>query len=660
MDGDAPQTPEMQVIAGIGSETAFSNVQGGRSEFGSLVLQALTGQSEEQILTGLRKQIGQEQFERFQKEIAESGEVVSTLLDAEDQFFLDYINIQGGTSLIAPPIAPERLSRLVTENNSLEPCISAMVTNIACTGFEIVPKEGAEAELTEDEKTAKKEIEDFFAEVYPRKTFLRVRKELRRDLHETGNSYMVVERSVDGKLGFIRRAPSKSMRIVRLDDPVMTDITMRRGDKVVNVRAMRAERRFAQKIGTRLVYYKEYGSKRDLNKNTGEWAPQGSLPPELRANEVIHDKDIEDVRSPYGLPRWITQLPSVLGSRMAEEHNLAFFQSGGVPPVLIFVSGGSVTEPVKQALNAFMAGKSSDKQRGAAFEIPAAAGDIHKDSAVNIQVERFGADSADSTFENYDERNELRIRRAFRIAGIFLGMADSYNFATAHASYVVTEAQVFKPERDEDDEKYNMTIMREIDESGQWWFQSRPLSVQDVNLTLRSLEMLKDVPGVGIKDWVDAVSDAGGADVTVVEEHEDQVFSKPEPPAPFGGGGSGTQDADEEADGQSAGAPPGENEDRPEPGVTSTKRDAQVLAAKMSRAIQDFEAGDDADCLRRLLTCKAAYDALDEQGRAHVETMLTPLLYSTAFVHNAALADTAVAYAEAVFRQAQTLLETQP
>lgn len=655
---DDNKTPrEGRVLAGEGSNI-FKNAEGGRSDYGGLIISALTGKSQAELMEGITKGLTNSEAQSLKKELAEGGEVMATLLDSEDQFFRDYLRIHAGPSLIAPPIAPERLERLVSENNAVEPCIAAMTTNISCTNFELVPADGSEAELTEDQKEERKGLMDFFKESAPRTSFLQVRKKLRRDLHTTGNSYMVIERSALGDLAFAKRAPAKSMRIIKLDEPVPVKVTTRRNGKEVVFTTMRAERRFVQKVGTKLVYYKEYGASRDLDRTTGEWAKEGvSLPANRRAHEVIHDKDIEDVKSPYGMPRWITQLPSVLGSRMAEEHNLAYFQSGGVPPVMVFITGGMVSEQVATAIKGYLDGTSKDKQRGIAVEVPSS-GNLDNERPAQVTVEKFGTQDADSTFENYDEKNEERIRRAFRLPGIFLGMADSYNFATAHASYVVAEAQVFAPERDEEDERINMTLMRELDPDGEWEFKSNPLSVQDVNLQLKALTMLATVRGVGVADLVKAISAAGGLEIDVAEDHQTEVVGV-DGTADTGGTSSSVGDGGASqagGDGQQAGETP----PPPEPGVTSTVRNqANVLAARIARSVREFDDLAEAADLNELLSLEKAYDELTPGGQELVNKALSPILYSSPFLNDAAMADVAIGYAKAAFAAARNHLKLE-
>lgn len=657
MTNDTKDKPKGRVLTQSRPDI-FKSISGGRSDYGGLIISALTGKSQTELVEGIAKKLQGEALQSYKKAVAEGGEVMATLLDAEDQFFQDYLRISAGPSLIAPPIAPERLERLVAENNAVEPCIAAMTTNISCTGMQLLPTEGGEADLTDADKEARKNLMDFFKECNPRTSFLRVRKQLRRDLHTTGNSYMVVERTLTGELAFVRRAPAKSMRMIKLDDAVPVAVKMRRGGKEVELTVNRAERRFVQKIGTKLVYYKEYGSQRDLNRVTGEWAKEGqTIAPNKRAHEVIHDKDIEDVKSPYGMPRWITQLPSVLGSRMAEEHNLAYFQSGGVPPVMVFITGGIVSEEVAKAINNYLDGGSKDKQRGVAVEVPSS-GDLGNEKAAQISVERFGSQEADSTFENYDEKCEKRIRKAFRLPGIFLGMSDNYNFATAHASYVVAEAQVFAPERDEEDERINMTIMREIDPEGMWKVVSNPLSVQDVNLQLKGIQMLSAIRGVGLSDVVDAISQVTGLEIELGDDYTEAVVGDtstivppegPEGQEP-GDGTPAPPSVGTEGNGQA----PANAPEPPAPGVTSqVANSAQVLAARIARAVKEFDDMAEARDLDELLGLEKGYDDLPPGGQDIVNKALGPILYHSTFLSGAALADMAAGYAKAAFNAAR-------
>src|SRR4029077_20345579 len=128
--------------------------------------------------------------------------------------------------------------------------------------------------------------------------------------------------------------------------------TVQRYGQQFNVTVMKRYRRFVQLVnGVQLRYFKEFGRPWDLNKETGKWVKKGErLGVQQRATELFHFIDIPDTLTPYGIPKWITQLPSVIGSRKAEELNLDFFEHGGVPPVLVILQGGVLAQETRKAM----------------------------------------------------------------------------------------------------------------------------------------------------------------------------------------------------------------------------------------------------------------------------------------------------------------------
>ena len=145
---------------------------------------------------------------------------------------------------------------------------------------------------------------------------------------------------------------------------------------------------------------------------------------EDRATELIHFTMKSDVSTPYGVPRWIQQTPSVVGSRKAEEHNIEFFDRGGVPPFLIIVEGGTLAPATTRALKDLLQGKSREKLEAAVLEV-VSTGTIGKESKVTVKVERFGSSDKDFHFEKYDKRTEAHVRKLFRLPPIFLGLCHS-------------------------------------------------------------------------------------------------------------------------------------------------------------------------------------------------------------------------------------------
>mgnify|MGYP000636881661 CR=1 FL=1 len=61
----------------------------------------------------------------------------------------------------------------------------------------------------------------------------------------------------------------------------------------------------------------------------------------------------------------------------------------------------------------------------------------------------------DSLFSAYDEANMKKIRSAFRIPAVVVGLSEDHNFATANVAAYLAEVQVFVPERKIHDEFMN-------------------------------------------------------------------------------------------------------------------------------------------------------------------------------------------------------------
>lgn len=488
---------------------------------------------------------------------ADAPAVASSAFDPEDEFRTYYTSSLGSdTQVIEPPYNLRVLDRLSQENNALSPCIEAMVTNVAGTGYDF-EKPGEDAETSKDD-TNISHLRDFFGEPYPGQSFTTINKSVRRDLERTGNAYLEIICNPQDEPVFFRHVDAKMMRLVTLDNAVPVKRIVRRKGAEVTTTVMQRERRFCQLVnGVNMVYFAEFGASRDLNKKTGRWADVGKrLPATERASKIIHFTVLPDAHTPYGVPRWISQLPSILGSRRSEEYNLEFFENGGIPPVLILLQGGTLMPETKNALELKMGkGTAQAKNRVQVLEVMPSGGTLNSPNQARVTVERFGAERQDdSMFENYDEKCEMRVRRAFRLPPIFVGAADDYNFATAVASYAVAEAQVFKPERDEFDEVINIKLMRALGFKD-YKMISKPLVIEDAALKLQGVQLAMSTKAVEEEDLLYEINEATGIDVR---------YRKPEPtptmavgpdgvPIPlkpgvaaFGGGGDDDDDDDDD------------------------------------------------------------------------------------------------------------------
>lgn len=452
--------------------------------------------------------------------IKADAQIVSNALEVEDTFADLYT---GG--VLQPEINPEQYYAFNEQNNTLNQCISAMEVNIDGTGHTIVRADGEE--MADADEKAIAPIKNLFDEVFPGTSFLTMRRENRRQLEIAGYGIIEAIRNAKDEVVFMRNIQSKTVRLLKLDQAVTATKKMIRGGVEATLNLQVRERRFVQLNNNKKVYFKEFGSSRDLDKKTGVWAKQGErLPAQDRASEVIYTTVHKSSNSPYGVPRWLNNLPSVIGSRSAEELNLEYFQSGGIPPMMVFVSGGAMAEKAREQLEALLGGRAKDKLKGIVADIQSTSGTVEKAGNVRVDVETFGSEKQqDSMFEKYDQRCEQRIRAAFRLPPLFVGKADDYSFASVFASYTVAEAQVFAPERQEFDELINNTIMKEMT-GGKYHIQSMPLTVADAETNLKVLELAMNGESITKRSLTEALNMVGSLNLQVLPDSEDVLASR--------------------------------------------------------------------------------------------------------------------------------------
>jgi PBSX family phage portal protein len=476
------------------------------------------------------------------------GAIQPNAFETEDEYQQLYVGATRDQGIIQPPYNLRQLDRLSLDSNSLHPCIEAMVTNVDGTGYEFKADDEDPEDAHDDSRIYA--LKEFFDQPWPTMSFGTMRKNYRRQLERTGNGFFEVLRNAADEIVMLRLVDAKMMRLLRLDDAISVPTTVIRGGAKVTINVMTRERRYCQLVnGVSLMYFKEFGSKRDLHKKTAVWAQPGQrLPANMRATEIIHFTLIPDSHTPYGLPRWINQVPSVLGSRKAEEFNLDFFDNGGVPPVMIMLQGGVLGSQTRKAIEQMTSGEAKKNNRLRVIEVEPSGGGLNQPAPqARVTVERFGGDrTTDSMFEKYDERCEERVRRSFRLPPIFVGQSKDYNFATAFASYTVTEAQVFKPEREEFDEVFNMKVLPEMGYEG-YIMRSLPLVIQDATLQLQGLEVIQTMADqVEPADIVKEVNKITGLTLKIADAAPDlktklaQAAAPPPAPPP---GATHTMDA---------------------------------------------------------------------------------------------------------------------
>ena len=373
--------------------------------------------------------------------------------------FLSLASHAGATIVLPTPYNVGRLFQLIDQSNMLRQCIDAYVTNTVLTGWEVEPLN--RGRKVDDGEVS--ELESFLEHANSEESLSDVMEKVVRDRESCGFGFLEVIPDAVDNVSLLRHCPALWTRLCAKDPTeVLIEYSIFRGRRVSTVKEFRRFRRFVQIINGQQVWFKEFGDPRRMDYSNGAFEGQGGFDPRRAATSIIHFKNPSN--DSYGVPRWINQLPSIIGSREAEEVNMRYFQDNTVPPMLLLVGNGRLTtqsyRELTRALNDDGVGK--DRQNKIMLLEAVGEGDSldGKSSAIELKVEKLtDARQSDGLFRAYDEANMGKVRSSFRLPPITVGMSQDVNFATASTSAFVAESQVFGPERTKIDGTLNKLLV---------------------------------------------------------------------------------------------------------------------------------------------------------------------------------------------------------
>jgi PBSX family phage portal protein len=418
---------------------------------------------------------------------------------------------------LVPPFEPDDLCALYRVSNSLRPNIDAYQTNIDGFGHRFEPVINLESEdaderiknalfleslhdkgvdpreamsedvgelipTDEDVGKAKEEIKlqmqlekawlkNFFDFCCPDISFSELRQRSRQDREVIGWGTWEALRNDGGEVVQFNYLPAFSIRLMPLDDPVEVEMRVRISDlSFEDVAVQRRFRRFIQVFEDREVFFKEFGDPRVISKKTGKVMPtneEGKAEFEDEsdgpATELLYFP-IHNPESAYGVPRWIGNLLSVIGSRQSEEVNFLYFDGKGVPPMALLISGGKLSGNSVERIKDFIQNNIKGRKNFHSVMVLEAETVSSKASEnsgrVKIEMKPLtAAQHNDALFQNYDERNIDKVGMSFRLPRMLRGDIRDFNRATADAALAFAEMQVFQPEREDFDFMINRRLL---------------------------------------------------------------------------------------------------------------------------------------------------------------------------------------------------------
>lgn len=354
-------------------------------------------------------------------------------------------------TVIGTPYDISTLLALFEKSNMLRQCVEAMVVNIASYGWEVA-QASEDTPIDPDERL---ELQSFIDNANYDESLVSVHKKLVRDRETIGFGFLEIVRDRTGRVSIMRPVTAATIRLLpKHPDSIPVTYDVARGRRTSLVTELRRFRTYVQMVAGTRVYFKEFGDPRQMDYRTGEF---GKVPLEFRATELIHFR--QESEDSYGTPRWISQLPSILGSREAEEVNLRYFEDNTVPPMIMSVAGGRLTSQsyneLKKMLQQQRVGKDRQNQVMLIEAVPEREG-LDDKGSVTLKIDKLtDARPSDGLFKEYDDANQTKIRSSFRLPPVVVGLSQDVNYATAQVSAFVAETQVFYPERRGYDEVYN-------------------------------------------------------------------------------------------------------------------------------------------------------------------------------------------------------------
>lgn len=429
-----------------------------------------------------------------------------------------------GQKILEPPFNPTVLAKLPSISPALGQCINVLVTNVFGFGWDLeqLGEDANQEEPSAEAKNEQNRLYWLFDSVNINQDLTALQTALWNDLECTGNAYMEVVRGGAGDIIELHRLPSATTRLTTRDEEY-TDVEqpVRDRDGRLEKRPRRVRfRRYVQHLPNgKKSWFKEFWDPRAIDPASGD--PVGSI--DEPANSVIHFS-LGCGWSDYGVPRWYANLMGILGNYQAASVNYYFFENKSIPPIIITVSGGSLTQETIAKLEdmfKYQLKGLENFHKGLVLEaIPADVGEIEGEKVATCRIDIKPLTQfipSDAQFLKYQDANDTSLVASFKMPPIYLGKSDDYNRATSMEARRMGEQQVFEPIRRAFDYRMNATILAEMGIKN-WRFYTLGAPTTDYGDMLSAIGGVKEA--VPVKVVLDMISEMRG---TPMEEIPDEL-----------------------------------------------------------------------------------------------------------------------------------------
>ena len=408
-----------------------------------------------------------------------------------NQIFQDTFRNYYNDDIKEPLYNMESLANLTEINSYHLRCVKTKAQDIAGIGYEFLPTGDQDNEKTPSEEQINRAKEFFSSQWPPIEIIL---KKCETDYHSIGNMYIELVREGDlpqAPYKILSHIPGHTMR-------VCTD-----------------RNRYVQKRGAEKVYFKKAGFDKDVDIETGEIKSLGSLNPERRASEVIHDFNYSSRSDFYGLPDVISCLGAIKGHLSQRDYNIKFFENFGIPAYAVYITGDydlgenldeeaedsqNNGEPaIVRTIRKYLDKVQDEPHSTLVFGVPSRDG-----GTVQVKFEPLAVDIKDASFRLYrqDNRDEVIVAHgvpAYRIGVIETG---SLSGNLGEVSNEIYFGSVVFPRQRRIESYINKFIMRENLEITDWKFRLKSVDITSEENDRETLESLFERGGASPNDLI--------------------------------------------------------------------------------------------------------------------------------------------------------------
>ena len=344
------------------------------------------------------------------------------------------VSLYNAANVAVPPYNMTHLAKLYDASSFHATAVDAKIDNTVGLGYvwemthvakEI--KDKAETSKTKDKlkkvsgklEEVRRDLDDLINSMNSTDELEEILVKILKDRHTTGNGYMEIGRTVQGKINYIGHIPSKDVRVRRSRDG------------------------FVQVVNNKNIFFRNFGDRKTANPFKDDSNP----------NELIHWKFYSPVDDYYGVPEIISASQALAGIEFAQRFNIDYFENKAVPRYIIKTKGIKLSDQQqKDLLQFFETNTKGSSHRTVMVPLPAG-----QDKDIDFHPVETGRQ--DASFTEYIKLNLQIILSRHRVPQGRVGITSaSTSAAESAASEKTFKETVCRPEARLIEKKFNKVI----------------------------------------------------------------------------------------------------------------------------------------------------------------------------------------------------------